>query len=337
MTEPVSLRTRPFPSDVPRPFTEPRVVARPRTRLGVHILLFLATFATALIAGAMHAGVDFITTPSRILAGLPYAIPLMAILLCHEFGHYIFARAHGIDATLPFFIPAPPLFFIGTFGAFIRMRSLPRDRRALFDVGASGPWAGVLVAIPTVMVGLSLSRVVPFNDSFEGWIFGDSLLFGILQWLVVGDVPSGMALSLHPVAIAGWVGFLVTALNLMPVGQLDGGHVVYAWLGSHWHKWIARGTMTTLLILGLSGSASWLIWAVLLSFIGLRHPSLVDNQISLDRPRRWAALMTAALFVLTFMPDPLRFSEATEPIRRSPDAIPIAAPAPPSHDAAIPL
>ena len=113
--------------------------------------------------------------------------------------------------------------------------------------------------------------------------------------------------------------------------------VIYAWLGAHWHKWIARGTMTTLLILGLSGSASWLIWAVLLSFIGLRHPALADTVSPLGRPRRWLALMTAALFVLTFMPDPLRFSEATEPILRSPDAIPIDAPAPPSQPAAIPL
>jgi membrane-associated protease RseP (regulator of RpoE activity) len=148
-----------------------------------------------------------------------------------------------------------------------------------------------------------------------------------------------MALALHPVAIAGWVGFLVTALNLMPLGQLDGGHVVYAWLGPFWHKWIARGMLTTLLVLGLSGSMSWLVWAVLVSLIGLRHPALADHQTPLGRPRVWASRLTAVLFLLTFMPDPIRFSEGMRPAPLPPDAIPVSAPDAPRglHDARIPL
>jgi membrane-associated protease RseP (regulator of RpoE activity) len=339
VTEPISLRTRPFPPDVARGYHDAPAAVRPRSRLGLHVVLFAATCLTALIAGALHTGADIINNPVELVAGLPYAVPLMAILMCHEFGHYVLARAHGVEATLPFFIPAPPIFFIGTFGAFIRMRSLPRDRRALFDVGASGPWAGMVIAIPTVMIGLSLSEFMPFDDSFQGWIFGDSMLFSGLQWLIVGDPPEGMALALHPVAIAGWVGFLVTALNLMPLGQLDGGHVVYAWVGPFWHKWIARGMLTTLLVLGFAGSMSWLVWAALVSFIGLRHPPLADPHTALGRPRLWAARLTAVLFLLTFMPDPIRFSEGMRPIPLPHDAIPVAAPDVPRgpHDALIPL
>ena len=270
------------------------------------------------MASALHQGVDVLAQPSALLIGLPYAIAIMSILLFHECGHYVLARIHRVDATLPFFIPAPPvLFFIGTLGAFIRMRSLPRDRRALFDVGAAGPWAGMLVAVPALLLGLSLSEVRPAEPGGEAGLFlGDSLLFQGITWLVLGTSGDDVTIMLHPIALAGWVGFLVTALNLLPVGQLDGGHVVYAAFGEHWHRWISRGTLTTLIVLGVSGAATWLVWAVLLSFLGVRHPRLLDAETPLDRRRKWAAAATLVMFLVTFMPEPVYFSEPLPHIPR---------------------
>jgi len=306
---------------------------RPRAQRGpmLHIVLFAATFVTTAAASAFHQGLNVFAEPHRLIAGFPYAIAIMTILLFHECGHYFLARIHDVDATLPFFIPAPPIpFFIGTLGAFIRMRSLPRDRRALFDVGAAGPWAGMLVAVPALLIGLSLSEVHPAGSSADGGLFlGDSLLFRALCWLVLGTTGDNVTIMLHPVALAGWVGLLVTALNLLPVGQLDGGHVIYAALGERWHRWISRGTLTTLVVLGVGGAATWLFWALLLSVLGLRHPRLVDPETPLDRRRKWAALATIGIFLVTFMPQPLYFAEPLPHIERDPHAMPVSAPAPP--------
>jgi membrane-associated protease RseP (regulator of RpoE activity) len=330
VTEPVSLRTRPYPDGFYGAYSEAPAAFRRRRGPGLHIALFVATFLTTAMASAMHQGVDVLAEPSRLLIGFPYAIAIMTILLAHECGHYFLARAHRVDATLPFFIPAPPvLFFIGTLGAFIRMRSMPRDRRALFDVGAAGPWAGLLVAVPALMLGLSLSEIRPAGLGDEGGLFlGDSLLFKGLTWLVLGTTGDNVTIVLHPVALAGWVGLLVTALNLLPVGQLDGGHVVYAAFGEHWHRWISRGTLTALLVLGVGGAATWLVWAVLLSFLGLRHPRLLDADTPLDRSRKWAAAATLVMFVVTFMPEPVYFAEPAPHIPRDEHAVPVSAPAP---------
>jgi membrane-associated protease RseP (regulator of RpoE activity) len=209
------------------------------------------------------------------------------------------------------------------------MRSIPRDRRALFDVGASGPWAGMLVAIPALMLGLALSEIRPGGGPDEPGLFlGDSLLFKALTWLVLGIDSDDATIMLHPIALAGWVGLLVTALNLLPVGQLDGGHVVYAAFGERWHRWISRGTLVALIVLGLGGALTWLVWAALLSFLGLRHPRLLDSETPLDRPRRWGAAATLLLFALCFMPEPLYFSEPVQRIPRDPHAMPVSAPAP---------
>lgn len=338
MTEPVSLRTRPYPGDLYRGYSETPVAVRRQRGPGVHIALFAATFVTTAMASALHQGVDVLADPSALPIGLPYAIAIMSILLFHEFGHYFLARIHRVEATLPFFIPAPPIiFFIGTLGAFIRMRSLPRDRRALFDVGAAGPWAGMLVAVPALLVGLALSEVRPSEPGGEvGLFLGDSLLFQWLTWLVLGTTGDDVTILLHPVALAGWVGLLVTALNLLPVGQLDGGHVVYAALGEHWHRWISRGTLTTLLVLGISGAATWLVWAVVLSFLGVRHPRLQDADTHLDRPRKWAAAATLVMFLVTFMPEPVYFSEPAPRFPSDEHPIPVRAPAPLSHGWSIP-
>lgn len=331
MTEPVSLRTGRYVGDLYRDYSDVPEVRRRRYGPGLHIALFAATFVTTAMASALNQGVDVLAEPSRLLIGFPYAIAIMTILLFHECGHYFLSRAHRVDATLPFFIPAPPvIFFIGTLGAFIRMRTLPRDRRALFDIGAAGPWAGIMVAVPVLMLGLSLSEVRPAGPGAEAGLFlGDSLLFKALTWLVLGTTGDNVTIVLHPIALAGWVGLLVTALNLLPVGQLDGGHVVYAAFGERWHRWISRGTLVTLIVLGVGGAATWLVWAVLLSFLGLRHPRLLDAETPLDRRRRWAAAATLAMFVLTFMPEPVYFAEPPPRIPRDEHAVPVAAPAPP--------
>jgi membrane-associated protease RseP (regulator of RpoE activity) len=329
--EPISLRTRPYADDLYRPYVGAPTAVRRQRGPGLHVALFAATFVTAAMANALLQGVDVFSQPARLLAGFPYAIALMSILLLHECGHYLLARIHRVEATLPFFIPAPPIiFFIGTLGAFIRMRTMPRDRRALFDIGAAGPWAGMMVAVPVLILGLSLSEVRPATPGGEaGLILGDSLLFQALTWLVLGVSSTDSTVIIHPIALAGWVGLLVTALNLLPVGQLDGGHVVYAAFGERWHRWISRGTVTALIVLGVGGAATWLVWAVLLSFLGVRHPRLIDPDTPLDRPRRWAAAATLAMFLVTFMPQPLHFFEPAPRIPRDEHAVPIDVPAPP--------
>jgi membrane-associated protease RseP (regulator of RpoE activity) len=339
VNEPISLRSQPYAGGPYRGYEAVPAVVRRRRGPGLHVVLFVATFLTTAMASALHQGIDVFTQPSGLWVGLPYAVAIMSILLFHECGHYFLARFHRVDATLPFFIPAPPvLFFIGTMGAFIRMRSLPRDRKALFDIGAAGPWAGMLVAVPALLIGLRLSEVKPAAPGGEAGLFlGDSLLFQALSWLALGTTGDDVTILLHPVALAGWVGLLVTALNLMPVGQLDGGHVVYAAFGERWHRWISRGTLTMLIVLGIGGAATWLVWAVLLSFLGMRHPRLLDTDTPLDARRKWAAAATVAMFLLTFMPEPVYFSEPPPPIPRDAHALPVGAPAPPPDDGWIAL
>jgi membrane-associated protease RseP (regulator of RpoE activity) len=326
----------------------PAAAARPRGP-GVHIALFTLTFLTTAMAGALHApggelpfGLgDFFTEPLAILDGFPFAITVMTILLCHEMGHYVLARAHRVDASLPYFIPAPPTLFTGTFGAFIRIRTLPPHRRALFDIGAAGPWAGFLVAVPAVIFGLQESEVRPLDETEGGLMFGDSLLFSLLTRLVLGVDSDEVLIQLSPVALAGWFGLLVTCLNLLPVGQLDGGHVAYAVFG-HRHHWISRGVIVTLVILGIGGWPGWFVWAALLLILGLRHPRPWDPATPLDRRRLVAALLTLVVFALTFMPEPISVVEPTRIFRPRDipgvdgDGIPISAPAP-RHGFAIAL
>jgi membrane-associated protease RseP (regulator of RpoE activity) len=220
-------------------------------------------------------------------------------------GHYLCARVHGVQSTLPFFLPAPPVpFLIGTLGAFIRLRSLPPSRRALFDVGAAGPWAGFLIALPVAWVGLSLSELRPMPPSFTGLYFGDSLLFKGLSRATVGSIPHGFDIFLHPVAMAGWFGLFVTGLNLLPIGQLDGGHVVYSLFGRR-HRWIARGFLLGLLALGFLGWNGWFVWAVLVTFAGIDHPPTTDRETPLDPLRRTLAWVTLALFLATLVPVPV--------------------------------
>ena len=287
----------------------PGAVSRPEPRRGVavHVVLFLLTLLTTSLAGAFQSGVDPFEHPAQIVMGLPFALTLLSILLVHELGHYSLSKVHGVRATLPYFIPAPPVL-IGTFGAFIRMQSPPPNRRALFDVGAAGPWAGLIVAIPAVLVGLRLSEVRPLGLEDGGLLLGDSLLFQGLTWLALGTTPDTATIVLHPIALAGWFGMFVTFMNLLPVGQLDGGHVAYAMFG-RWHRLVSRVFLLVIAALGVMGWRGWFVWVVLLLVIGLDHPPTRDAGTPLDWRRRIAAWLTVGAFVVTFMAEPIKMAE----------------------------
>jgi membrane-associated protease RseP (regulator of RpoE activity) len=303
------------PVDTWRPAPQPLSI--PRTNL----ILFLLTLLTTTMAGADASGA-FVTlrAPLQSLlnlgAGLSYSIPLMAILLAHELGHYFAARRHGVEATPPYFIPAPfpSLFIIGTFGAFIRMKTPPRTRRAMFEIGAAGPWAGFAVALLAVILGLELSKVTPLDASAGGINLGNSLLFWSVSRVILGVDPNTVNVDLHPIAFAGWLGLFVTTLNLLPVGQLDGGHVVYSLLGGRVHRMVSRlcwaGCALMVVVpyaLGYDFWLGWLLWFVLVFFLGLGHPSTVDAHTPLTGNRRTMAWATVALFILTFSPVPFSF------------------------------
>jgi membrane-associated protease RseP (regulator of RpoE activity) len=273
----------------------------------LHIVLFLITLLTTTAAGALQTGADPLENPWALLAGLPFSLTLMSILLVHEMGHYLVSRHHGVKASLPYFIPAPS--FIGTFGAFIRMQSPPPDRRSLFDVAAAGPLAGLVLAVPAVIVGLQLSPITA-QESVSGNVsLGSSLLLEFLSKATLGLSPENVDILRHPIGFAGWIGLLVTALNLLPVGQLDGGHVIYALFGRR-AIWIARLALVTILTLGvLRWWDGWLIWGVLLLFLGIRHPPPLDPYTPLDFKRKIAGWITLGILVVTFTPAPFTIQE----------------------------
>jgi membrane-associated protease RseP (regulator of RpoE activity) len=238
-----------------------------------------------------------------MIQGLPFSITLMGILIVHEMSHYLTSRAHKVPSTLPFFIPAPSI--IGTFGAVIRMKGAIWDRRTLLDIGASGPIGGFLLALPALTFGLAMSKVLPGGGGEGGFILGDSLLMLLLERLVLGDLPKDAVIILHPIAFAGWIGMFVTFLNLLPVGQLDGGHIAKALYPDHFDI-IARIVHLLLIIMGVFFWEGWLIWALLLVFIGVRHPPVLLPHISLDERRRKVGYFALVIFVLTFIPVPFR-------------------------------
>ena len=223
----------------------------------VHVALFILTLLSTLSVGAMQTGVDLLKEPEKIYKGLPFALSLMIILLSHELSHYFTSKKHGVKATLPYFIPAPT--FIGTLGAFIKMKSPIFTRKALVDIGASGPVAGFIVSVIVTIIGLHLSKVVPApqipaaetRDAIIVY-FGNSLIFSSLSQMTLGAIPSGWDILLHPVARAGWIGLFVTSINLIPVGQLDGGHVAYALFGGKIHKRTSVIIFGALLFMGVA-------------------------------------------------------------------------------------
>jgi membrane-associated protease RseP (regulator of RpoE activity) len=289
------------------PWERPVAITSPRRIPFIHIILFVLTFITTSMAGAFEAGANPLQDFMSIRAGFPFSVTLMLILLVHELGHYTLAQAHGVRATLPYFIPGPP-FLIGTFGAFIRMKSPPPTRRALFDVGAAGPWAGLLVAIPAVFIGLRLSEVHPLALDQGGLVLGDSILFSFLTRLALGVVPENVTIVLHPIALAGWFGLFVTVLNLLPISQLDGGHVAYAMFG-RWHRVISRVFIVSVAFLGFAGWPGWFVWVLVPLVIGVDHPPTYDSRTPLDRRRRLAGWLTVGAFIVTFMVEPLAMSQ----------------------------
>ncbi|MCD4734143.1 site-2 protease family protein [bacterium] len=288
-----------------------------QSRIRVNIIFGVLTLLTVLWAGGMHAGVDILEQPGLWYVGLPFAGALLLILLAHELGHYFTARHYGIKATLPLFLPVPnPL--IGTFGAVIKMKSPIPHRKALFDVGLSGPLAGLAVAIGVILIGLNLSEVITagypeltLNYGAPGaiTILGESFLvnlpplYKLLQLLVIGPLAADQVLMLHPVAFAGWLGLLVTALNLIPMGQLDGGHVIFASLRR------AYKPLGTILFFGLLVLAwfwqGWLLWAALLFIFSKRRPAPLNDLTPLTGVRRFGGYFTLLVFFLCFTPVPI--------------------------------
>jgi membrane-associated protease RseP (regulator of RpoE activity) len=322
----------PLPSDEPgRPVPaaplnyETFYVAAPRrkfrNRWWLHILLFALTLYFTTAAGAIHYAayrvalgetlateslLALITFPRYLLTGLWYSLTMLAILGAHEFGHYYFCRRYNIDASLPYFIPAP-LPLTGTLGAVIKIREAFPNRTALFDIGVGGPIAGFVVLVPALIIGLSMSSLVPMPTGENVIYMGEPLLF---QWAAAqqfGAIPQDQTINIHPMVFAAWFGMLATALNLLPFGQLDGGHITYATLG-RWATPISIATVVTALLLTYN-STSWmfmtLMMLVMLLLLGPRHPRVIYEYEPLGPGRRAIAVLALVIFIICFTPVPI--------------------------------
>jgi membrane-associated protease RseP (regulator of RpoE activity) len=289
-----------------------------RRSFAIAVVLFLLTLISTLVVGASFAAsyalgespdIDgffsmygiLLHDPRFLLTGVPFAFTLLGILLAHELGHYFACRYYGISASYPYFIPAPTL--IGTLGAFIRIRSPIQNRQALFDVGLAGPVVGFLFAIPALAIAITYSREMPLSQGHPSVVFGDPLAMRILLALLRPGVPPS-ELLLHPVGRAAWVGLFATSLNLLPGGQLDGGHILYA-AASRYHKRVTLVLALLLIPLGYSFWAGWYLWAALLLALGFRHPPLLYQWERLDRTRLLWTAVAVLIFILTFMPMPV--------------------------------
>jgi membrane-associated protease RseP (regulator of RpoE activity) len=299
----------------------PAIVSAPAKRPGslVQALLFAATVVSVFFVGLtwsvsyLHVGApggdpfanlgaSAFREPAALALAAAYAAVLLAILLAHEMGHYLTCRRYGLTATLPYFIPAPTL--IGTMGAFIRIRSPITRKARLFDIGANGPLAGFTLAAPALAVGVALSRIVPALPRQDVIVFGEPLLLRLFMAIFLGPVPDGFDIALHPVGFAGWVGVLVTAFNLFPVGQLDGGHVAYAVFGPKM-RLVGKVILALFAVLGLLFWAGWFVWGLALLLIGIKHPRILDQEAPLDRRRTRLAALLLLIFILSFIPAPV--------------------------------
>jgi membrane-associated protease RseP (regulator of RpoE activity) len=317
---PTQSRSSVFPA---REFTLP-VSRRRKTFLPAALLLL--TFLTTLTAGFL-IHIQFVANseeelagrlfglwnnPLDLLSGLPFALSILVILLAHEMGHYLTCRYYGIEATLPYVIPAPPpVMPFGTFGAVIRIKSVFLDRRQLFDVGIAGPLAGFIFIIPALIIGLQGSNEFEFSENLEATLeFGEPLLFQLgVRFFYFGQ--EGGAINLHPVGWAAWFGMLATSLNLLPIGQLDGGHIVYALFGPKGHKVISYATFVGLVILSLYSwpMLGYLVFALVLLFLRFRHPRpFIDQQLN-EPGRTVLAVAGLITFILTFIPVPVQLIE----------------------------
>lgn len=281
----------------------------------VNVVLFLITVATTILTGALWEGVDWISNPIMVIkdpftvisGGLPFSLSLLAILGFHEFGHYFAARYHKVNVTLPYFIPAPPaITLIGSFGAFIKSKSAFINRKQLLDVGAAGPLSGLVIAIIVLAIGINSSSIQPAGEEISGIFFGESLLFKFMTFMIKGPIKGDDVLLISSVAFAGWVGILVTMFNLLPMGQLDGGHISYALFG-RFQKRIALVTLAALAALSFYWQG-WLVWI----FIGLllrpNHPPTLMDEVPLGRGRIITGIASIIAFVLCFIPSPVNIN-----------------------------
>ncbi|HPQ40082.1 MAG TPA: site-2 protease family protein [bacterium] len=287
----------------PGPAEQP-VRAQESSSLRVPILLFIITVFSTIWAGCIHQGVNVFREPWLFYKGLPFSLTLLLILGIHELGHYILCRVHGIPSTVPYFIPMPN--FLGTMGAFIRIKQTITRRRVLLDVGMAGPLAGFVIALPATVIGYMLSATpVPEISAGGGLILGQSLLTWVLELLIFPTLPEGYTFMLHPVAFAGYIGLFVTAMNLLPLGQLDGSHIVSAMFGkTQWR--IAKIGVGFLFFFGIFWSGWW-FWALLLLVFGIYHPEIRSDARPLDKTRRILAWITIVIFMITFVPVPFSF------------------------------
>ena len=308
----------------------PQPLPPPHGKLWVQILLFALTLATTTLVGAENYAfftLDYsqvvalmkaetlasvIQERFSLVSGLWYSLTILGILGCHEMGHYLACLYYNIVATRPYFLPLPPSGFTmtGTLGAFIRVRSRFPDKVALFDVGVAGPIAGFVVAVPTLFAGIAMSRVelIPPDMPTTVWL-GEPLLFKLAQWMMLGPIPDGYTVTMHPMAFGAWFGLLATALNLFPIAQLDGGHISYAVFGHRSVK-ITYATIAVAIALTIF-SLSWLVWTALmllmLKLIGPHHPPTLDDEAPLGRARLVVAVVAAVIFAVCFTPEPISF------------------------------
>jgi len=289
------------------------ITAQP-TRVWVNVVLFIATLLATLLTGAVNEVGQMVPDanmilplmlrrPVLLLSGLPFSLTLMSILLAHEMGHYIVGRRYNAPVSLPYFIPLPIFSPFGTMGAVIVQRAPFEERRSLFDIAVAGPLAGLVVALPLLVYGLATSKVGPITPG--GLLEGNSILYLALKYLIFGRVLPGNGLDvyLNPVAWAAWAGLLVTSLNLLPVGQLDGGHTLYALFGRR--AWpVAFGVVGLLVVMGFFWQG-WFLWAFLVLIFGVRHPAPLNDLSPMGLRRTLVGIGVLVLFVLTFTPVPL--------------------------------
>lgn len=293
---------------------EEQEAKRTAPNLALHWGLLVATFATTTWAGAAHQGVNLVENPSGIFAGVPYAFGLLLILGAHELGHYLTAKRYGMDVTPPYFIPVP--FALGTFGAFISMKTPPSSRRNLFDVAVAGPLAGLVFAIPALLIGLPLSTLLEGGGDVgmmgSGANLGSSMLLAVLAKLTLGaEISSAHNVILHPLAFAGWLGLLLTAFNLIPIGQLDGGHVSHALFGGRKASGVSTFAMIALFLLALFVWPGLLFFAILVFLVASRRGLPPRNDVtSLDSTRRWLGYAVFVLLLLIVLPVPHAWYES---------------------------
>ena len=293
-----------------------------KRRIWLNIVLFVLTIFSTLFVGISlsisfkypevvaqnHPSVldlvEKLRDPQVISLSIIYVVVLLGILLGHEMGHFLTCRYYKINATLPYFIPAPTL--IGTFGAFIKIKSPITRKQQLFDIGVAGPLTGFILSVPALVYGLSLSKAVPpIARDAAVYVFGEPLILKFFGAMIFKNIPSDYSIYLHPVAFAGWVGILVTALNLFPFGQLDGGHISYALFGKKSRN-LTRFFLGVFIAMGIFFWVGWFIWAFLLLFMGLKHPAVLDEGVHLSPGRKFISYVVILIFILCFIPDPIK-------------------------------